>query len=268
MVGASTQTTIALDDGARTILEQWGNSGPVMLCVHGMTSSRKAWTRFAERFSSRYRVCAYDQRGHGDSTSVTGPMTLEQGVRDLESVYAAIGGAAVLVGHSWGGAVVIRGGLQLPVRAVVAIDPAIVQVDKDWYDEFVSELDELFTETGHTRDARTRQEYADWHPLDIDGKVHAMHSMTSEPIARLYSENVGGTWDVRKEIEDYDRPLLLAMAGRGASIVPPDVMAEVQRRHSPAVKIVTFEDQGHNLYRTDFDAVANELEAFLRSYAI
>jgi len=58
-----TTTAIVLDDGARTILEVWGERGPTIVCVHGMTSSRKAWTRLAERFDGRCRVAAYDQRG-------------------------------------------------------------------------------------------------------------------------------------------------------------------------------------------------------------
>src|ERR1700677_2426453 len=87
--------TIVLDDGATTTLERWGDSGPVMLCVHGMTSSRKAWLRLAQRFADRYQVMAYDQRGHGDSVAIPGPMTLERGVQDLRDVAAVAGAGRV-----------------------------------------------------------------------------------------------------------------------------------------------------------------------------
>jgi len=255
--------TIVLDDGATTTLERWGDSGPVMLCVHGMTSSRKAWLRLAERFANRYQVMAYDQRGHGDSVAIPGPMTLERGVQDLRDV-ATVVGADVLVGHSWGGAVVVRGGLMLAPSAVVAIDPMIVQVADDWYAEFIDELEETFTLQGGARDERIRVDYSDWHPADVEGKMHAVHSMTTAPIAGLRDQNRSG-WDLRGDIATYPKPLLMVMAGRDGSIVPAPVMEEIAAHHAPDVQFVTLDDQGHNLHRTDFDRFAQAMEAFLSS---
>ncbi len=257
----STLQTIALDDGAATTLERWGDSGPVMLCVHGMTSSRKAWTRLAKRFGDRYQVVAYDQRGHGDSAEIDGPMSLERGIADLRNV-AAIAGADILVGHSWGGAVVIRGGLMLDVDAIVAIDPMIVQVADDWYAEFIDELEETFTYTGDARDAQIRTGYVEWHPDDIESKVHAVRTMTTAPIAGLRDQN-RGVWDLRGDIASYLKPLLLVMAGPDGTIVPKPVMDEINAHHGAPVRIVTLEDQGHNLHRTDFDRFARAMEQFL-----
>ena len=110
----SSTSRVQLDDGTSTTIERWGTKGPVMLCVHGMTSSRRSWERVGQRYGDRFRVVAYDQRGHGDSAAVTGPMSLERAVGDLRNVAASIGGAAVLLGHSWGGAVVIRAGNDYP----------------------------------------------------------------------------------------------------------------------------------------------------------
>jgi pimeloyl-ACP methyl ester carboxylesterase len=259
----STLETISLDDGAATTLERWGTSGPIMLCVHGMTSSRKSWYRLAKRFGDRYQVLAYDQRGHGDSAQIEGPMSLERGVADLRNV-AAVVDPDILVGHSWGGAVVIRGGELLDVDAVVAIDPMIVQAADDWYAEFIDELEETFTSTGDARDAVIRESYADWHPDDLESKVYAMHAMTTAPIAGLRDENRGGVWDLRSDIAGYIKPLLLAMGGPDGTIVPKPVMDEISAHHGPPVQIVTFEDQGHNLHRTDFDRFARTMEQFLR----
>lgn len=258
----ATQSTVVLDDGATTTLEQWGGSGPTLLCVHGMTSSRKSWQRLAQRFSATHRILAYDQRGHGNSAAIHGPMSLERGVRDLENVAATVGRVDVLLGHSWGGAVAIRGGERLPVRAVAAIDPMIVQVGQAWYDEYVAELDETFSEHGDERDARIREEFIDWDPIDVDGKVHAMHAMTSDAIANLHRDNLDGGWDLRDEIGRYEKPLLLAMAGRDSSIVPTRTIDELRAHHPPTVQIVSFEDQGHNLHRTAFDRFGDALDRF------
>ncbi len=75
---------ITFDDGATTVLERWGDAGPNLLCVHGITSSRRGWARFATRFALAYRVWAYDQRGHGDAAHVHGPMTLARSVADCK----------------------------------------------------------------------------------------------------------------------------------------------------------------------------------------
>jgi pimeloyl-ACP methyl ester carboxylesterase len=256
------EETITLDDGATTALERWGERGPVMLCVHGMTSSRKAWSRLAQRYAGRYQVIAYDQRGHGDSAAIQGPMSLERGVADLRNV-TAVTGADILVGHSWGGAVVIRGGLLLDVDAVVAIDPMIVQVADDWYAEFIADLEEQFCYTGDERDAHIRADYAQWHPQDVEGKVHAVHTMTAAPIAGLRDQNRSG-WDARGDIATYLKPLLLVMAGPDGTIVPKPVMDEIIAHHGAPVRIATLENQGHNLHRTDFARFVKEMDEFLR----
>jgi len=49
---AGVTVTVALGDGKSTRADQWGESGPVLLCVHGITSSRRSWERFAQHFAA------------------------------------------------------------------------------------------------------------------------------------------------------------------------------------------------------------------------
>ncbi len=255
---------VALDDGAHTTLQMWGERGPIVLCIHGMTSSRRSWQRLAKRLDGTYRVAAYDQRGHGDSASVTGPMALDRAVLDFLDVEAALGEPiAALVGHSWGGAVAIRGGHLSPVPRVAAIDPMIRQAPDIWYDEFLDELGKTFALSGAEREHKTREDFAAWSLDDVDGKVHALRTMTVAPIQGLRRENDPADWDLREEIATYDRPLLLALPGREESFNDAETIDEVVAHHTDLVKIVTFPGEGHNLHRTDFDAFARELEAFL-----
>jgi pimeloyl-ACP methyl ester carboxylesterase len=263
-VTPSVERRIALDDGALTTVEQWGERGPVMLGVHGMTSSRKSWERLAKFFGGRFRVIAYDQRGHGDSADASGPMSLERGVRDLENVITQLGAPIdTVIGHSWGGAVAIAGGSRLAVRRVVAVDPMIRQVAESWYEEYLEELRELFSLTGDARDRRTREDYADWAPDDVEAKVHAVRTMTVAPIEGLMRENPPHLWDVRAAIARFDKPLLLALAAPGESINDAASLADVERNHPPNVEIVTFLGAGHNVHRTAFDAFARTVDDFL-----
>ena len=236
----------------------------MLLAVHGMTSSRRSWTRLAHHLDGRFRIAAYDQRGHGDSAGVDGPMSLGRGVRDAENVAAALDEPLDgLVGHSWGGAIAILAGMRLPVRGVAAIDPMIRQVDDDWYEEYVAELRDSFGLHGQVRDARVRVEYADWDPVDVEGKVHAVHAMTVAPIQGLWRENPPEAWDLRESVARYDKPLLLALAASGQSINDDTVLDELRATASANVEIETFADAGHNLHRTHFDRFAGRLDRWL-----
>lgn len=257
---------IELDDGAQTLLETRGDGGPLLLCVHGMASSRRSWLRLADRFSDRYRVAAYDQRGHGDSAGMSGPMTLERGVRDFENIVTALGETPYAsIGHSWGGAVVLRGGDRSDAGKIVAIDPMLQQCSDTWYAEFIEELDAQFEVTGEGRAQAFRAEYADWHPLDRDGKVHAVAAMTTAPLAGLRDENSAKDWDLRELVATYRKPLLLAMADPSLSISASDTYGGVcsAAARNPNVTLVRFDGFGHNLHREDFDAFAGALAAFV-----
>lgn len=229
-----------------------------------MTSSRKSWERLARHLEGRFRLVSYDQRGHGDSAQVAGPMSLARGAADAENVAASLGEAVdVLLGHSWGGAVAILAGARLPVARVATIDPMIRQISADWYHEYLAELRELFALSGNDRDAQVREDYRDWSALDVEGKVHAVHSMTAEPIAALLRENPSGGWDLRARIARYEKPLLLALAAPGESINDEETLEQVARDRSASVRIARVHDGGHNLHRTAFEDFARTLDDWL-----
>ncbi|MBV8531321.1 MAG: alpha/beta hydrolase [Candidatus Eremiobacteraeota bacterium] len=253
-----------MDDGAATTVETWGERGPLLLAIHGMVSSRKSWERLARRFEGRFRIAAYDQRGHGDSAATAGPMSLDRGVRDAENVAAALGEPIdVLLGHSWGGALAIIAGTHLEVTRVAAIDPMICQVSDSWYEEYLDELGELFALPEAERAARTREEFRKWAPLDVEGKVHAVRAMSVTPIEELWKENPRAAWDLRALIASYPKPLLLALASRGESINDDATLEEVERDHAACVDIVSFPHAGHNLHRTAFEPFVEALDSWL-----
>ncbi len=263
---AHTEERVTLDDGAQTTLERWGERGPIILCVHGMTSSRKSWERLALHYADRFRIYAYDQRGHGDSAAVQGPMTLHRCLLDLYNVMDAIPDRVdLLVGHSWGGAVTILGGRRFDVQRIVAVDPMIRQAGDPWYAEFLADLKSLFALKGAARDAKVEEEYRllGWGEIDVERKKHAVREMTAVPIERLRDENPPESWDLRGDLEAYPKPLLLAIAGAEESIVPLDDLKSVRERGGPNLAIRVFEDQGHNLHRTAFERFVQEVDRFL-----
>ncbi|MFE5207538.1 alpha/beta fold hydrolase [Streptomyces sp. NPDC056600] len=93
-------------DGARISVEVHGPEGaPAVVLAHGWTCSVAFWAAQIRDLSERFRVIAYDQRGHGGSP-LHAPVGTQQLADDLEAVLAATlapGEKAVIAGHSMGG---------------------------------------------------------------------------------------------------------------------------------------------------------------------
>jgi pimeloyl-ACP methyl ester carboxylesterase len=78
--------------------------GPAIFLIHGIGASRHSWDGLVAALKPRYRVYAYDLRGHGKSPTPPPPYTLDDLVDDLEALRAELGvERAHFFGHSLGG---------------------------------------------------------------------------------------------------------------------------------------------------------------------
>lgn len=74
---------IAELNGLRMRYEWSGlETGPVLVFSHPLGTDLTMWDGQAADFSKKFRVLRYDKRGHGGSSSPTGPYTIEQMGRD------------------------------------------------------------------------------------------------------------------------------------------------------------------------------------------
>ena len=259
------ERNITFDDGAQTILESWGEVGPCVICVHGITSSRKAWVRTALALSGTHRVFAYDQRGHGDAAATLGPMTLERSLADLRTIAAAVASPAAIIGHSWGGAVALLGGREPFATRVVAIDPMVRVEPHSWRREYLDDTESDLALPRAELEARIRARSKAWHESDIAGKLHAVAGMRADSIARLGSDNRAdeGRWDLRPLVATYPKPLLILAAGPDDSVMSAADLDFIRAQGGKNVCIETFADQGHNLHRTAFDRYIAATTTFL-----
>ena len=92
-------------------------SGPVVVLIHGITSSSAIWARVMPYLARRFTVIAPDLIGHGKSAKPRGDYSLGAhacGVRDL---LLALGhDRASIVGHSLGGGIAMQFSYQFPER--------------------------------------------------------------------------------------------------------------------------------------------------------
>jgi pimeloyl-ACP methyl ester carboxylesterase len=89
--------------------------GPLIVLVHGITSSSEIWRPVIRRLARDYTVVAPDLLGHGRSAKPRGDYSLgayASGIRDLLGVLGYEHGTAV--GHSLGGGVAMQFAYQFP----------------------------------------------------------------------------------------------------------------------------------------------------------
>ncbi len=109
-----------------------GNGGPPVLLLHGASANaREFTTALAPRLNKDYRVIIPDRPGHGHSQRAPGSQTLGVQAEQMAGVLEQLTDTpAIVVGHSFGGAVALRLALDRPdlVKGLVLLAP----VTHDW----------------------------------------------------------------------------------------------------------------------------------------
>jgi pimeloyl-ACP methyl ester carboxylesterase len=118
------------------------DAGPRVLLLHGGPGlSFEYLDGLAEELGSGFQVAAYQQRGIEPSTPA-GPFVVEREVEDALAVLDALGWErAWLVGHSWGGHLLLHVAVAAPERVEggLAIDP-LGAVGDGGYEAFEAEM--------------------------------------------------------------------------------------------------------------------------------
>lgn len=115
------------------VLARGPEKAPVVLMIHGASANAREfeWS-LAPRLESDLRILMADRPGHGYSDRFEGAHTLEAQAAQMAAVLDTLapGRKAVIVGHSFGGAVALRLALERPdlVSALVLLAP----VTHDW----------------------------------------------------------------------------------------------------------------------------------------
>jgi pimeloyl-ACP methyl ester carboxylesterase len=102
-----------------------GDGAPVLLVHGGPGLSYEYLDGLADELGTGVRIAAFQQRGLAPST-LAGPFTISQAIDDVIAVLDGLAWPqAVLVGHSWGGHLVLRTAAAHPDRllGVLSVDP-------------------------------------------------------------------------------------------------------------------------------------------------
>jgi pimeloyl-ACP methyl ester carboxylesterase len=112
-------------EGGRIAYDVAGE-GPLVVLSHGMGDLRSAYRFLAPMLvEAGYRVVTVDLRGSGESSTGWSSYTRADTAADLIALVKALGGPAVIIGHSFAGGAATIAAAKAPdlVSAVVEIDP-------------------------------------------------------------------------------------------------------------------------------------------------
>jgi pimeloyl-ACP methyl ester carboxylesterase len=92
-------------------------TGPVIVLIHGITSSSDTWTRVMPYLTRRFTVIAPDLIGHGESAKPKGDYSLGAHACSIRDLLLTLGhDRASIVGHSLGGGIAMQFSYQFPER--------------------------------------------------------------------------------------------------------------------------------------------------------
>jgi pimeloyl-ACP methyl ester carboxylesterase len=100
-----------------TVSYRGGGTGPLLVLVHGITSSSANWEPVLPLLTEHFTVLAPDLLGHGASAKPRGDYSLGAYACLIRDLMAALGHErATVVGHSLGGGVAMQLAYQFPER--------------------------------------------------------------------------------------------------------------------------------------------------------
>jgi pimeloyl-ACP methyl ester carboxylesterase len=233
---------------------EWGERGPRVLLLHGITSSARGWWRLgAEMARAGYRVTAPDLRGHGDN-----PPGEDYLLASYVSDVLALGRKwDAVVGHSIGGAIAVIA--QAKDRGfagrLVLEDPVLSLPDPAG---FIAEYTKPFEDpTAATILAHNPR----WHHQDARIKEEALEATSPEVVRRTALENQ--PWDLVPATMDLDCPMLLLAADPAqGGFVAPDVGERIAAAN-PRVTFQALAGAGHSMHRDSYEDFWQAVRSYL-----
>jgi pimeloyl-ACP methyl ester carboxylesterase len=269
---AATRTyTVTAPDGVPLAVDEAGDpNGPAIVFVHGLLGSRLNWERqFASPALARYRLIAFDLRGHGLSGKPAGAEPYRDGRRwadDLAAVLAAAKATKpVLVGWSLGAAVITNylaaygdGGIAgaVYVGGVIELEPAQITAHPALYRDLSSP--DLKTHLDAER-AFLGLCFATPPQPDVLQRLLANAAMASwEMTAAVPSMTI----DAQAGLGRLDKPLLLVYGERDALVQPGPSIARA-RALQPRAATALYPGAGHAPFIEAADRFERDLAAFV-----
>lgn len=251
--------------GRRLSWVDFGGSGSPMLALHGSFGRASVFAPLAERLTTRVRLVAFDQRGHGMADH-GGPFTREEFIADAAAVIDTLGlGPVSLLGHSLGGITAYQLAARYPelVRALVIEDVGAVMRNPEVEHPLLDVRGWPTSAPSLGALAETIKERGVPDPsYFLQSAVAASDGwrllFDPDEMMDVQRHGLGDWWP---DWVGSSCPALLLRGGH-STLLPRDLAADMVRRR-PHTTLVEFPDAGHWIHDDDPDGCANAILRFL-----
>ena len=257
--------TVTTEGGMRLAYKRSGKGPPLML-VHGTAADHSRWSPVLPALEEHFTVYAIDRRGRGRSGDGD-DYAVEGEFEDVAAVVDSIGEPVNLLGHSYGGLLVLEAALLTRnVQRLVLYDPGIEVAGEEIYPQEVIERMDALLEA-EDRDGvveTTMCEVAGLSPEVVEymrslpvwhARVEAAHTIPRELRAvKSYRFDP-------ERFENLGTPTLLLAGGESPAALRK--AAEVVDEALSNSRIVVMDRQGHSAMDTGTDLFTAEVLRFL-----
>ncbi|HEY2750562.1 alpha/beta hydrolase [Phenylobacterium sp.] len=267
-------TEIRTREGVRLFHRDWGE-GPAILFAASWALSSEMWAyQVAHLSDAGFRCIAYDRRGHGRSDIPASGYDMDTFADDLATVIDALDlRDVVLVGHSTGGAEVVRylgrhGTTRVRKVVLMApVTPYLLQTPDN-----PTGAPQAYFEASIAEWAKDFPKWADDNsaafvtPETSKGMIAWLYDQliaTPVPVAAATMRAVIRK-DLRPDLGKIDRPTLVLHGAKDVS-APIEITGRPTAAGIRGAQLKVYEDAPHGLFVTHMAQVNRDLEAFIRA---
>ena len=247
------------------------SSAETVVMLHGYSSEKTVWMRFASHFTDRYRVLILDLPGHGETAFDPGLKydSVSQGERVLQAMDALGVARAHIIGNSMGGFIAAQIALHHPerVRSATLIDPAGVVAPN------TSDMERMRALGRNPFEMSSREEFdtfyamtmsqPPWLPRMILDYMADDYIARRESLARIFRDfHDVDMLDTR--LSEFGVPVLLLWGERDRLL---DISsAEVWRQGIPGAQLITYPELGHMPMLEDASGSSRDVLDFIAKH--
>jgi pimeloyl-ACP methyl ester carboxylesterase len=266
---AGDEAVVVTGDGARlaaTIVGAPGPGLPTVVLPHCWTGSRAFGVPLARRLSAAgHRVVLYDQRGHGESSTGTDPISIDRLGADLAAVVEQLDlRDTVLAGHSMGGMTVMAFAChhaelaRARVRGLALVATAAHGLSargraRFWRTVLSRPLLDRAMVRPRLGNAFVRPTFG-VDPVPQHVEATRAHFVATPPDVRLDCAEAMGTMDLRAVLRAVDLPAVVVLGTRDKLIV--NGLTRAIAEHIDGAEVIELPGAGHMLPLERPDEVA------------
>jgi N-formylmaleamate deformylase len=232
-------------NGVRLHYLEYGDGGPAIVVLPGITSPAITWEFVAEQLAGEARLLILDIRGRGLSDAPESGYAVTDYVADAAGFIEALGlQRPIVLGHSMGARIAAGLGALHPdaVGPMIIVDPPLSGPGRgDYQTPLESFKEQLHEAYAGTNVEEVRRFYPRWSEREAQIRAEWLPTCAEQAVVEswqhLSDEDFFGHWEVL-------RAPLLFIYGQESPVVPPEGLADVIAAN-PAAQVCGIPDAAH-----------------------